>query len=383
MISSNNNNNDNNDEEQEDVEVWSIEEYTVHPNYNFNGLLYHDLAILKLSGSSSITPISMDTVTLTSNSTVIKHMGWGQTENRNTTRSDVLLQLELTYLDVQDCDATTGYTITNDILCGIVNTNASQAGVCSGDSGGPVVSTDGSNVLLGVASFIIGGCGNKRYPDGFASVIAGYDWIVAEACRMSSHDIAIGYCPGFSHVPSVIPSSRPSFLPTHYPTSSPSLVPTNDPSFHPSVRPIEIPSIIPSVKPTSRPSVDPSSWPTFPMLTPSSMPSIMPTIEPPLRIDSSRPTMSPSVHMDDSIPPTGGIETLTSVPSLVPTVSDIQTFEPSIAATNTNSPSANPILNSMQPSILKSQPSVAHSLRIIRWQYIEALVVASLFLLTI
>jgi trypsin len=52
---------------------------------------------------------------------------------------------------------------------------AGENGACRGDSGGPGIL---NNALVGVANFVIGGCGTSN-PDGYARVSYFIDWIKA------------------------------------------------------------------------------------------------------------------------------------------------------------------------------------------------------------
>lgn len=210
-----------------------------------------------------------------------------------------------------------------------------------GDSGGPIVTTDGSEILLGVASFIIGGCGNSKYPDGFASVEAEYDWIVTEACNLSLHSSELSFCgQSTSEAPSVSPS-------TPFPSNNPNGSPIEVPSIPPSITPSVAPTIAPysTWKPSVIPSLDPS-------ITQSNFPSNIPS-----DTFSDFPTYSPSQ------PPSTGLSELpsiiqTRIPSLTPS---LLSFQPTDAASAL--PSSKPSISpSNSPNQMPSRfPSLGPS----------------------
>jgi secreted trypsin-like serine protease len=74
--------------------------------------------------------------------------------------------------------------IADDQICASV-------GVCSGDSGGPLIRKSKSNnnneddVLVGIVSWTRGGCDDLAFPDVFTSISYHYDWIVKTACDLS------------------------------------------------------------------------------------------------------------------------------------------------------------------------------------------------------
>jgi hypothetical protein len=78
-------------------------------------------------------------------------------------------------------------------------------------------------------------------------------------------------------VPSLSPSSAPSFIPSLDPSAGPSLSPSAVPSFIPRSSPSRAPSNLPSSVPSSLPSLFPSSEPSA---IPSSVPSTIPTAFP-------------------------------------------------------------------------------------------------------
>lgn len=131
--------------------------------------------------------------------TNVTAIGWGKTvDAENETVSDVLKELDFTVVGREECnaiiDARLGffdrllYDVVNDgSLCTIpvVNRNESvneeedvdgydkeeneyASGLCNGDSGGPTFikgSNASEDVQVGIASWVIGGCGDPDVPD--------------------------------------------------------------------------------------------------------------------------------------------------------------------------------------------------------------------------
>lgn len=95
--------------------------------------------------------------------------GWG----RIGTEKDISYDLKYTtaqYISEKECQTATGFSHPG-IMC---LEASSEEGVCFGDSGSPATF---NNKLVGVANFIVDGCGTIE-PDGFASVSYFYKWIV-------------------------------------------------------------------------------------------------------------------------------------------------------------------------------------------------------------
>ena len=98
--------------------------------------------------------------------------------------------------------------VTDDQLCA----NAMGVGVCSGDSGSPLIlkgDKPSKDTLIGTVAWTRGGCANNAFPDVFSSVSFFHSWIVETACDLS--DNTPFDCDN-------LPTSSPSAAPTQSPT---------------------------------------------------------------------------------------------------------------------------------------------------------------------
>lgn len=146
-----------------------VENIFAHHQYeNFT----NDIAVIKILGRFNLNnytqPIQINRHLILPTSE-IQMSGWG----RVGTEKDISYDLKFTtahYISEKECQTSTGL-----IHPGIMCLEASSVeGVCFGDSGSPATL---NNKLIGVANFIVDGCGTIK-PDGFASVSYFYNWIV-------------------------------------------------------------------------------------------------------------------------------------------------------------------------------------------------------------
>jgi len=119
----------------ENYESFSIVEKVRHPNYD-SGTLDYDFMMLRMSGSSSRTPVVLDdgSVSLDAGRDVIP-IGWGTTSSGGAT-SNVLLEVEVDLYSKAQCQSAYGASsITDRMVC------AARPGkdICQGDSGGPMI----------------------------------------------------------------------------------------------------------------------------------------------------------------------------------------------------------------------------------------------------
>lgn len=139
----------------------------VHEDY---GNFLNDLALLELEKplvfTKNIRPIPLATEEVPSGGEVIVS-GWGRLYN-NGPIPHRLQWNTLSALSIEECNKK--IDMGPSIIC-LAHTK--DNGVCQGDSGGPAY-YDGK--LVGVAGFVIGGCGTTN-PDGYAKVSYHLDWI--------------------------------------------------------------------------------------------------------------------------------------------------------------------------------------------------------------
>jgi len=155
----------------EDYETFSVVEEVKHPNYG-GGSIDYDYMMLKLSGSSSRTPVTLDTgdVPLNSGRDVIA-MGWGATSSGGS-GSRRLLEVEVDLYSQAQCQSSyPDEDITSRMVC------AARPGKdsCQGDSGGPLIDKL-TGKQVGVVSWGYG-CALPQYPGVYAKVQDQIDWI--------------------------------------------------------------------------------------------------------------------------------------------------------------------------------------------------------------
>ncbi len=346
----------------EDFETFTIVESVAHPGWTSND---YDYRMLRLSGSSTRTPVELDTgdnFTLDSGRDVIA-IGWGATSSGGPS-SNVLLEVEVDLTSQSQCQSAYSF-LTSRMVCAAREGKDS----CQGDSGGPLIDKE-TGKLLGVVSFG-SGCAKPGYPGVYARVRDQIDWIESYidlwiddpsppectdypgwadsygdgcvwyvqyetegACSNfggsslesgpASAIEACCYCGGGNTrppTPSPAPllTSNPTQPPTPNPsTPPPTLSPTRPPSPNPTSPPTLSPTRPPTPNPTPPPTPNPSTPPT---LSPTRPPTPNPT-PPPTPNPSTPPTSSPTLPPtpNPSTPPTSSPTTPSQAPS--PTISE-------------------------------------------------------------
>ncbi|XP_016924071.2 serine protease SP24D [Drosophila suzukii] len=146
---------------------------TVHPNYKGNG---YDVAVLRLKQSlnlgSNIAAIQLATDDPPTDATV-DISGWGYISQKGPI-SNSLLYVQVKALSRETCQRHYLRQLPETTMCLM---HPSNKGACYGDSGGPA--TYGGK-LVGLASFVIGGCG-RNAPDGYERVSKLRSWIREKA----------------------------------------------------------------------------------------------------------------------------------------------------------------------------------------------------------
>uniref|UniRef100_A0A1B0G8X1 Peptidase S1 domain-containing protein n=1 Tax=Glossina morsitans morsitans TaxID=37546 RepID=A0A1B0G8X1_GLOMM len=144
----------------------------VNENY---GNFVHDLALLELEEPlefcDKIQPIELATEEVPSGGDIIVS-GWGRLYNNG----PIPNHLQWTTLKAMTTEECRPYfaDLEPNIDALICLAHGSNHGVCNGDSGGPATY---KGKLVGVASFVMDGCGSTN-PDGYAKVSHHYDWII-------------------------------------------------------------------------------------------------------------------------------------------------------------------------------------------------------------
>ena len=141
------------------LEVFSVEDYVIHPFYQTLARFDHDYMIIKLTGSSSLPTVRLninDNLPVTGSS--LQVMGWGTTAAGAPVLADDLQEVDVVTITNEECSKSSieyDDEITPDSLCAAeVN-----KGSCQGDSGGPLVipgSSSEEDVQVGIVSWGIG-----------------------------------------------------------------------------------------------------------------------------------------------------------------------------------------------------------------------------------
>ncbi|KAL4524950.1 hypothetical protein Ndes2526A_g07047 [Nannochloris sp. 'desiccata'] len=149
------------------------------PSYNYYSN-YGDLALLQLSTAAPYAPVPIASASSSlSGLNKVVAMGWGLTENGRT--SSTLRYVSMSTLSASQCAYQHSYYIggspVEDHIC--FGLDAGRESTCSGDSGGPYVTSVGNPIQVAVVSYgpastRCGGSGNLDVP---TSVIYWSDWI--------------------------------------------------------------------------------------------------------------------------------------------------------------------------------------------------------------
>ncbi|XP_075157304.1 serine protease SP24D-like [Haematobia irritans] len=149
--------------------IFYVTRVIVHENY---GNFLNDIALLKLLDplpwSNNVKPIELADSEVPAGEDVIIS-GWGRLSTDGPS-SEILQWNTLKALTTKECRQTIDFA--DDSLICLAHTE--NNGACNGDSGGPAIY---QGKLVGVAGFVVGGCGTKN-PDGYAKVFYHKEWIL-------------------------------------------------------------------------------------------------------------------------------------------------------------------------------------------------------------
>ncbi|XP_030566142.1 serine protease SP24D [Drosophila novamexicana] len=147
----------------------------VHPQYG-NGGQGYDIAVLRLrepiSFNANISAIELAEADPPTNS-IVDISGWGAIYHGGPISND-LLYVQVRSISRSQCTSRYMTRLPETTMCLLHGANL---GACHGDSGGPAVY---GGRLVGVASFVLGGCGREA-PDGYERVAALRSWIRSNA----------------------------------------------------------------------------------------------------------------------------------------------------------------------------------------------------------
>merc|ERR1712223_1933465 len=159
----------------EDCEVESIsKDFAIHEEYD-SVYLTNDIAYIRLptpvTYNANIQPIPLCDGSDPQIGEIVKAVGWGKDSDDADWISTVLREVDVPVMDNFECNDI--YGIVNE---GNICTDGSNGkGVCSGDSGGPLIY---KGVQVGVTSFgASAGC-EIGYPSGFTRISYFREWIL-------------------------------------------------------------------------------------------------------------------------------------------------------------------------------------------------------------
>ncbi len=167
-------------------ETIQAQSFDMHPSYDpYTGENEHDIAIIKLSSPSTITPIQLIAPgeesywDANSQATAI---GWGQIFPGEQITPDTLQVAQIPIHSAQECrdNLGRGFNPSSHICAGIASSlldNKDGVNVCNGDSGGPLfVDILGTPKLVGLVSYGGVNCGGPNY-SAFTNIFNYLDWI--------------------------------------------------------------------------------------------------------------------------------------------------------------------------------------------------------------
>ncbi|KAM6168046.1 transmembrane protease serine 9 [Erethizon dorsatum] len=158
-----------------------LQRVTLHPRYN-PGTLDFDVAVLELARplvfSKYIQPICLP---LAIQKFPVGHKcmisGWGNTQEGNATKPDVLQRASVGIVDQKTCSVLYNFSLTDRMLCaGFLEGRVDS---CQGDSGGPLAceETPGVFYLAGIVSWGIG-CAQAEKPGVYTRITRLKGWVL-------------------------------------------------------------------------------------------------------------------------------------------------------------------------------------------------------------
>lgn len=147
-------------------------------HHDGNSLIDYDFSLLELETPIAFNetrqPVKLPHADYSvPDGTMLSTFGWGATRHPHQ-REDFLRRVELPKVDIDYClqaNHLDGKHREQKICAGFQEDGKS---ICHGDSGGPLMTSDG--VLVGVSTFVRQ-CGMKEYPSVFGKVTSILDWI--------------------------------------------------------------------------------------------------------------------------------------------------------------------------------------------------------------
>lgn len=164
----------------EGAETFTAAKVIIHSSYREINKDY-DFALIKLSGSSTVTPVELNSeeidIEAATEPIMATAAGWGILDETSVKKPEILQKVEIPLVTQNQCNEILVYNkkITDRMLC--AGYKAGQKDSCSGDSGGPLfVQEDGHALLVGVVSWGKG-CARENKYGVYAKVSHQLKWI--------------------------------------------------------------------------------------------------------------------------------------------------------------------------------------------------------------
>ncbi|NXJ96296.1 PRS57 protease, partial [Corythaixoides concolor] len=164
------------EEPEESQQFFSVVESIAHPLYNPSSM-DNDIRLLRLNSSAALNEY-VKRIRLPSPradlkpGTVCYVLGWGDTSNYGDQPTE-LMETGTTIVKRSFCRALWRGKVSANMLCG-ASPNTTLQGVCTGDSGGPLIFKE---KVYGIVSFSGKRCGDRRYPDIYTKISNYIDWV--------------------------------------------------------------------------------------------------------------------------------------------------------------------------------------------------------------
>uniref|UniRef100_A0A8C8RQT0 Serine protease 57 n=1 Tax=Pelusios castaneus TaxID=367368 RepID=A0A8C8RQT0_9SAUR len=157
-------------------QIFSVRESIMHPHFNAR-TVHNDIRLLELNKSvvfnQFVKRIQLPLPnTDLSPGVVCRVLGWGDVSNFGTIPTK-LMETRTTIVNRKICRALWAGHVNKDMLCA-ASLNSTLQGVCSGDSGGPLIC---GGRVHGIVSFSGQRCGYRRYPDIYTRISNYISWV--------------------------------------------------------------------------------------------------------------------------------------------------------------------------------------------------------------
>lgn len=254
-------------------EKFSVESMHIHPGFKqTREYLENDAVIVKLSGQSpnKLVRLNRDATLfgvehaaneLKANIATNKDhheftvLGWGSLDAHGNIYANVLQEVNLGYINNDECMKRGLPVITSHMICAVdLDNDGITEDSCYGDSGGPLIMANsyGTNhkrdIQVGIVSFGSKICGT--YPGVYTRISSVFDWIRDTVCELSMNAPNYFHCNDATPAKSRVPTKSPNDIPTSSPSSNPIQIHVKNQTVDefltvssPSIKETDIPSI--------------------------------------------------------------------------------------------------------------------------------------------